>query len=235
MSLALSPFSRYILELRLGRMNGVMEFLDANPQALNKKIKSSATTNESFLELATRFDKTNIVLLLKNRGASETPQTAPSLLARSIINFNDTLVEIFTSWGWDPWDGSVVDDLAPPIYTAMNTGYMFALKLWEKNGVDFTKKNGDGDNLLHIMMKSFAVSDINENLQDIAIMLMKKGVSWDALNKEGVSPKQLCVNPKCQQKLSEEWERLCAKKSKKVLLNAINTNVEENVSKKRRL
>lgn len=219
----------------MGRMNGVMEFLDNNPQALNKKIKSSATTNESFLELATRFDKTNIVLLLKNRGAYETPQSAPSLLARSIINFNDTLVEIFTSWGWDPWDGSVVDDLAPPIYTAMNTSYRFALKLWEKNGVDFTKKSAEGDNLLHIMMKSFAVSDINEDLQETAIMLMKKGVSWEDLNKEGVSPKQLCVNPKCQKKLSEEWEKICAKKSKKVLLNAISGNVEENTSKKRRL
>lgn len=235
MSLTLSPFSRYILELRLGRMNGVMEFLDNNPQALNKKIKSSATANESFLELATRFDKTNIVILLKNMGAYETPQTAPALLAHSIINLNDTLVEIFTSWGWDPWAGSIVDDLAPPMYTAMNTGYMFALKLWEKNGVDFTKKSSDGDNLLHIMMKGFTVLDLNEDLQKIAVMLMKKGVSWEDPNNDGIAPKQLCAHSKCHNKLSEEWEKICAQKSKKILINSISGNFEESISKKRRL
>lgn len=235
MSLMLSPFSRYILELRLGRVNGLMEFLDNNPHALNKKIKSSATASESFLELATRFDKTNIVLLLKNRGAYETPQTAPSLLARSIINRNDTLVELFSSWGWNPWDGSVAEDLAPPIHTAVNTGYMFALKLWDKNGVDFTKKNSDGDNLLHIMMKNFAVLDLDEDYQNIAVMLMKKGVSWEESNKEGISPQELCVHVKCKEKLSEEWEKICARKSKKILLSSLHANVEDTYSKKRRL
>jgi len=235
MSLMLSPFNRYVLELRLGRVNGLMEFLDNNPQALNQKIKSSATSHESFLELATRFDKTNIVLLLKNRGAYETPQTAPSLLARSTINLNDTLVELFSSWGWNPWDGSVVDDLVPPIHAAVNTGYMFALKFWEKNGIDFTKKNGSGDNLLHIMMRNFAVLDVDEDRQNIAVMLMKKGVSWEETNKEGVSPRELCVHLKCKEKLSEEWGAICARKSKKALLSSLNENLEDTTRKKRRL
>lgn len=235
MSLILSPFSRYILELRLGRVNGLMEFLDAHPQALNKKIKSSATANESFIELATRFDKTNIVLLLKNRGAYETPQTAPSVLARSVINGNDTLVDLFTGWGWSPWDGDAQEDLAPPIYTAVNTAYLFALKLWEKNGVDFTRKSSDGDNLLHIMMKHFSILDIDEHRQDVAIMLMKNGVSWEERNGEGVSAQDLCVHQKCKQKLSQEWEKLCARKNKKNILSALNCDLESGASKKRRL
>ena len=169
MSMEMSPLSRYILEIRLGRINGVLEFLEKNPHALNTKIKSSATTQESFLELAARLDQTNIVLVLKNMGAQETPQSAPSLLARSTINFNDTLVELFTSWGWDPWVGSEVDRLEPPLYTAMNTNYKFALDLWEKRSVDFTRKSAEGDNLLHIMMRSFPSGDINADLQDFAI------------------------------------------------------------------
>lgn len=235
MSLTLSPFSRYILELRLGRVNGLMDFLDSNPKALNTKIKSSATAHESFLELATRFDQTNIVLLLKSRGAYETQQSAPSLLPRSVINQNNILVELFSQWGWDPWGGSASDDLAPSIYTAVNLGYTYALKLWEKQGVDFKRKNADGDNLLHIMMKHFAVLDVDEERQAIAVMLMKKGVSWEERNSEGVSPHDLCVHPKCQQKLSQEWEKISAQKTKKSILSSLDLDLEGAGNKKRRL
>jgi len=232
MSLILSPFSRYIFELRLGRMNNVLDFLDKNPGALNSKMQTSPTAHESFLELATRFDQTNNVLLLKNRGAVETPTSAPGLLARAVTNQNDRLVELFTQWGWDPW--GACGDLQAPMPTAVCLGYTFALNLWDKAGVPFTHLNDDGENLLHILMKQFAIWDASEQMRSTAVMLMKKGNAWDLKNAHGETPATLC-NPKEQAKLTQEWEKICAKRSKTAILNAIPQDVEEKGGKKRKL
>lgn len=72
MSVQMSMMSRYLIELRIGRVNGLMDLLDKNPHLVNTKIRSSLVTDESFLELAVRFDQYNAVLLLQNRGAVET-------------------------------------------------------------------------------------------------------------------------------------------------------------------
>lgn len=233
MSVAINPLSRYILELRMGRINGIMDFLDKNPSLINQKIKSSPTAHESFLELATRFDQTNTVLLLHSRGAVETQETAPSLLARALLHSNDRLIALFTDWGWDPWKGSSADNLPAPIETAVNLGYMHALTLWDKKGIDFAQTNDKGNNLLHSLMTYFALQVFDDKRMDVARWLMKKGVAWDAPNSEGLTPGDLCVDPKWAAQLTDSWDEVCAIKTKKALKNALSAASSPAVKKRR--
>lgn len=233
MSVQMSVMSRYLIELRIGRVNGLMDLLDKNPHLVNTKIRSSPLLEESFLELAVRFDQYNTVLLLQNRGAVETPQTAPNLLYYAVLNNREALIEKFSNSGWDPW--SVSEQIGQSAMgAAVNSSNLFAFNVWSKNKVDFTKLNEGNNNLLHNVVSHFNFSS-NLMAQKIASLLLQKGVSWEQTNATGCSPYDLCTSSKLQKKLTSEWQSLIANQCKEKIIAHLDQDITVKSSKKRKM
>lgn len=233
MSVQMSMMSRYLIELRIGRVNGLMDLLDKNPHLVNTKIRSSLVTDESFLELAVRFDQYNAVLLLQNRGAVETPNTAPNLLYYAVLNNREKLIEQFSNGGWDPWFVSPQIGQSA-IGAAVNSSNLFAFNTWSKNKIDFKKLDECNNNLLHNVVGHFNFAS-SSAAQKIASLLIQKGVSWEQTNKSGCSPCDVCTSPKLQKKLTTEWQSLIANQCKENIIANLNKNMADKPTKKRKM
>lgn len=233
MSVQMSVMSRYLIELRIGRVNGLMDLLDKNPHLVNTKIRSSPFSEESFLELAVRFDQYNTVLLLQNRGAVETPQTAPNLLYHAVLNNRKELIEQFSNSGWDPW--FVSEQIGQSAMgAAINSSNLFAFDVWSKNKVDFTRLDEGNNNLLHNVVSHFSFSS-NLVGQKIASLLLKKGVSWEQTNAAGCSPSDLCTSSKLQKKMTMEWQSIVANQCKENIIAHLDQDSAKKSSKKRKM
>lgn len=225
-NLQISPFSRYILELRLGRVNSILSYLDKNPDKINQKIKTGVNLEESFFELAIRFNQNNAAQLFLKRGAIETPQTAPDLLFYSVLNKNLFFVNDLTKKGWDPW--CVNSSYITPMEYAIKYHQLDILTIWKKQKISFQKKI-DGNNLLHLYVQHLNdCLSLDESHLKTCFWLIKEGkVKWNENNEQKLTPYQLFKETenkkKALEKITTYWDNYCALSSQKKITKKLSS------------
>ena len=225
-----------MMDIRLGRVGVLAEYINRHPENINKKHRTNAKTPESFMELALRFGQPNVAMWLMERGATETPQSAPALLHHAVLGGHTVLVRRLTEMGWDP-TAAVTDSMgisvACPLHQAVASAHIFILEAWKEMGVDMTQANPrTGNTLLHVLCAASSNQAGLDRLSTTAVWLMRAGVSWNTPNAEGVFPGALTAYPDFETRLNDAWCVVCAEETRSALSSEVAPARAERVTKR---